>query len=39
MLDVIRYKTNLNILFLKKLDKNDKFVSNNVIVNNKFKSL
>jgi len=35
----MRYKANLNALFLKKLDKNNKFVSNNIIANNKFKNL
>ena len=32
MLDIICYKTNLDTLFLKKLDKNNKFVFNNIIV-------
>jgi len=39
MFDIMRYKANLNVLSLKKLNKNDKFVSNNVIANNKFKNL
>jgi len=34
----MRYKTNLNALSLKKLDKNNKFVFNNTIANNKLKS-
>ncbi len=38
MFDVIRYKTNLDALSLKKLDENDKFVFDNVVANNKFKS-
>ena len=32
------YKTNFDTLSLKKLDKNDKFVFNNIIANNKFKN-
>jgi len=39
MFDVIRYKANLNTFFLKKLNKNNKFVFKNVIVDNKFKNL
>jgi len=33
MFDVMRYKTNLNAFSLKKLDKNNKFVFNNVVTN------
>jgi len=33
MFDVMRYKTNLNAFSLKKLDKNNKCVFNNVITN------
>jgi hypothetical protein len=39
MFDIIYYKANLNTFFLKKLDKNNKFVFNSIIVNNKLKSL
>ena len=35
----MRYKANFNVLSLKKLNKNNKFVFNNVIANNKFKNL
>ncbi len=33
MFDVMRYKTNLNAFSLEKLDKNNKFVFNNVVAN------
>ncbi len=39
MLDVIRYRANLNTFSLKELNKNNKFVSNNTNANNKFKNL
>ncbi len=39
MFNVIRYKANLNAFSLKKLDENNKFVSNNVIANDKSKNL
>jgi len=35
----MRYKANLNTFSLKKLNENDKFVFNNIIVNNKLKNL
>ncbi len=38
MFDVIRYKANLDAFSLKKLDKNNKFVFDNVVKNDKFKS-
>ena len=38
MFDVMRYRTNFDVLSLKKLDENDKFVFNNVVANDKFKS-
>ncbi len=34
----MRYKTNLNALSLKKLNKNNEFVSNNTIANDESKS-
>jgi hypothetical protein len=34
----MRYRANLNAFSLKKLDKNDKFMFNNVVANNKFKN-
>ena len=39
MFDIIYYKANLNTFSLKKLNKNNKFVFNNIVTNNKFKSL
>jgi len=39
MFDVMRYKANLNTLSLKKLDENEKFIFDDVVVNNKFKNL
>jgi hypothetical protein len=39
MFDIMRYKANLNTFSLKKLNENDKFVFNNIIVNNKLKNL
>ncbi len=38
MFDVIRYKTNLNVLSLKKLNENDKFIFNNIVVNDELKN-
>ncbi len=35
----MRYRTNLDTISLKKLDKNNKFVFNNIVANNKLKSL
>ena len=39
MFDVMRYKTNFNTFFLKKLNKSNKFVSNDIVANNKFENL
>jgi len=39
MLDIIRYRANLNALFLKKLNKNNKFMFDNIVANNKSKNL
>ncbi len=38
MLDIMRHKANLDAFSLKKLDENNKFVFNNIVVNDKFKS-
>ena len=35
----MHYKANLNAFSLKKIDKNDKFEFNNIVVNDKLKSL
>jgi hypothetical protein len=34
----MRYRTNFDALSLKKLDKNNKFIFNNIVVDNKFKN-
>ncbi len=34
----MRYRANLNALSLKKLNENDKFIFNDIVANNKFKS-
>jgi len=39
MLDVMRYRANLDALSLKELNENNKFLFNNAIANDKFKSL
>ncbi len=39
MFDVMRYRVNLNTLSLKKLNENDKFVFDNIVTNDKSKSL
>jgi len=39
MFDIICYRANFNALSLKKLNKNNKFVFNDIITNNKLKNL
>ncbi len=39
MFDIVPYKANLDTFSSKKLNKNDKFVFDNIIVNDKLKSL
>jgi hypothetical protein len=38
MFDVIRYRANLDAFSLKELDKNNKFIFNNVVANNELKN-
>ncbi len=38
MFDVMRYRANFNAFFLKKLNKNDKFVFNDIVANDKLKN-
>ncbi len=38
MFDVMRYRTNLDALSLKKLNENDEFVSNDIVTNDELKN-